>query len=44
MVEAHNGRVWAESTGQGKGSSFFIELAALHPVTTTIPVTPAVSA
>jgi signal transduction histidine kinase len=26
MVEAHHGRVWAESAGQNKGSSFFIEL------------------
>jgi signal transduction histidine kinase len=26
MVEAHHGRIWAESAGPGKGSSFFIEL------------------
>jgi len=26
MVEAHKGRVWAESPGVGKGSTFFIEL------------------
>lgn len=26
MIEAHNGKIWAESEGQGKGSSFFIEL------------------
>lgn len=26
MIEAHHGRVWAESAGQGKGSTFFIEL------------------
>ncbi len=26
MIEAHHGRVWAESPGQGKGSTFFIEL------------------
>lgn len=26
MVEAHHGRIWAESAGVGKGSSFFIEL------------------
>lgn len=26
MVEAHKGRVWAESEGEGKGSTFFIEL------------------
>ena len=26
LVEAHQGRVWAESEGLGKGSSFIIEL------------------
>jgi signal transduction histidine kinase len=26
MIEAHNGRIWAESAGEGKGSTFFIEL------------------
>ena len=26
MIEAHHGRIWAESVGEGKGSSFFIEL------------------
>ena len=26
VVEAHKGRVWAESEGTGKGSTFFIEL------------------
>lgn len=26
MVEAHQGRVWAESDGEGKGSKFYIEL------------------
>lgn len=26
MIEAHHGRIWAESAGPGKGSSFFIEL------------------
>jgi signal transduction histidine kinase len=26
FVEAHKGRIWAESLGQGKGSSFVIEL------------------
>lgn len=30
MVEAHHGRIWAESPGQGKGSSFFIELEAVQ--------------
>jgi signal transduction histidine kinase len=26
MVEAHHGRIWAESAGENKGASFFIEL------------------
>jgi signal transduction histidine kinase len=26
VVEAHGGRVWAESAGEGKGSAFFVEL------------------
>ena len=26
MVEAHKGRIWAESAGAGKGSTFFVEL------------------
>ena len=26
IIEAHNGRVWAESEGQGKGSQFYVEL------------------
>ena len=30
MIEAHNGRIWADSAGQGKGSSFFIELEAVN--------------
>ena len=29
IVEAHHGRVWAESEGAGKGASFFIELPAV---------------
>jgi signal transduction histidine kinase len=29
MIEAHHGRVWAESAGVGKGSSFFIELESI---------------
>ncbi len=28
LVELHGGRVWAESAGQGKGTTFFVELAA----------------
>ena len=26
IVEAHNGRIWAESEGEGKGSEFRVEL------------------
>lgn len=26
MVEAHNGKVWAESAGEGKGAQFYVEL------------------
>lgn len=26
VIEAHKGRVWAESEGRGKGSTFFVEL------------------
>ncbi|MFA6797631.1 MAG: ATP-binding protein, partial [Candidatus Paceibacterota bacterium] len=25
MMEAHKGRVWAESEGEGKGSQFYVE-------------------
>lgn len=31
MIEAHNGRIWAESAGQGRGSTFFIELDLVDP-------------
>ena len=27
IVEAHKGRVWVESEGVGKGSTFFVELS-----------------
>ena len=30
MIEAHHGRIWAESAGLGKGTSFFIEIDALR--------------
>ncbi|GMU73974.1 MAG: hypothetical protein AMXMBFR44_1730 [Candidatus Campbellbacteria bacterium] len=29
IVGAHRGRIWAESEGRGKGSTFFVELPAL---------------
>ena len=29
VIEAHKGKVWAESEGEGKGSQFFIELNAV---------------
>ena len=28
IVDAHNGRIWVESEGAGKGSTFYVELAA----------------
>jgi signal transduction histidine kinase len=32
MIEAHQGRIWAESKGDGHGSKFFIELPVKHAV------------
>ncbi|TSC73228.1 MAG: two-component system, NtrC family, nitrogen regulation sensor histidine kinase GlnL [Parcubacteria group bacterium Gr01-1014_70] len=29
IVEKHNGRIWAESAGYGKGSTFFVELPSV---------------
>ena len=29
VVDAHSGRVWAESDGPGKGSTFFLELNSI---------------
>jgi signal transduction histidine kinase len=29
MVEANNGRVWAESEGEGKGSQFYVEIPTI---------------
>jgi signal transduction histidine kinase len=31
FVEAHGGRIWAESEGSGKGSRFIIELPFVNP-------------
>lgn len=31
VIEDHHGRIWAESGGKGKGSTFFIELPILQP-------------
>ncbi|MSU55106.1 MAG: GAF domain-containing sensor histidine kinase [Candidatus Taylorbacteria bacterium] len=27
MIKAHNGKIWVESEGEGKGSTFFVEMA-----------------
>jgi signal transduction histidine kinase len=29
IIEAHDGRIWVESDGEGEGSTFYIELAAV---------------
>ncbi|MCX6738842.1 MAG: ATP-binding protein [Candidatus Parcubacteria bacterium] len=26
MMKSHHGRIWAESEGEGKGATFFVEL------------------
>ncbi len=36
MIEAHHGRIWAESPGKDKGSTFNVELEALHKGTAAI--------
>jgi two-component system phosphate regulon sensor histidine kinase PhoR len=39
LVQAHGGRVWAESPGEGKGTTFFVLLPlAEHPVESAEPV------
>lgn len=35
IVEAHSGRIWAESEGPGKGSTFFVELPVELPIVLT---------
>lgn len=30
IIKAHNGRIWVESEGEGKGSTFYIELPIEH--------------
>lgn len=33
IIKSHNGKIWAESEGEGKGSTFFIELPTSQPTT-----------
>lgn len=33
IIEKHGGRIWAESAGEGQGSTFFISLPTAQPVT-----------
>ena len=37
IIEAHHGKVWAESEGAGKGTTFTVELS-LTDITPTPPV------
>lgn len=37
IVELHDGKVWAESEGEGKGSTFFIALPAINQADTASP-------
>lgn len=37
IVELHHGIIWAESEGKGKGSTFFVALPALSPITADLP-------
>ncbi|MFA6050364.1 MAG: HAMP domain-containing sensor histidine kinase [Candidatus Paceibacterota bacterium] len=36
MMEAHRGRIWAESEGKDKGSTFFIELDKSHKMASEV--------
>ena len=29
FVDAHHGKIWVESEGEGKGATFFVELATV---------------
>lgn len=35
MIEAHHGKIWAESDGAGKGSRFIFEIPFIQPTATT---------
>ncbi|OHB25955.1 MAG: hypothetical protein A2542_01040 [Parcubacteria group bacterium RIFOXYD2_FULL_52_8] len=36
IMRAHKGRIWVESPGEGKGSTFFIEFAALETAAASV--------
>jgi len=40
LVEAHGGRIWANSAGEGKGSTFGFTLPLLADALDAIPATP----
>jgi len=40
LVEAHGGRIWAESAGEGEGSTFRLSLPLLADALVSVPATP----